>query len=131
MTPQIFSILISKLTVKEDILESRKVGYAKVPGSTPTHIAHSRHCHLTTNQIELAGLMSKDIKTSRSATAAEVLRRDRGVVLENVYFNLQTNLAHVYHMGTHTCTPHLETCRKKKHMAKILQVPRQISLARK
>ena len=36
-------------------------------------------------------------------------------------FNPQTNLVHVYHMGTHTCTPHLETCRKKKCMAKILQ----------
>ena len=38
-----------------------------------------------------------------------------------VDFNLQTNMTHVYHMGTHTCTPHLETCIKKKCMAKILQ----------
>ena len=36
---------ISKLPVKEDILESGKVEYAKVPGSASTHIAHSRHCH--------------------------------------------------------------------------------------
>ena len=36
-------------------------------------------------------------------------------------FNPQTNIAQVYHMGTHTCTPWLETQRKKKHMAKILQ----------
>ena len=41
-------------------------------------------------------------------------------------FNPQTNLAHVYHMGTHARTPYLETCREKKHMAKL-----QISLARK
>ena len=39
-----------------------------------------------------------------------------------VEFNPQTNIAHVYHMGTHRCTPHqLETWRKKKCMAKILQ----------
>ena len=38
-----------------------------------------------------------------------------------VDFNPRINIAQVYHMGTHTCTPQLETWRKKKHMAKILQ----------
>ena len=38
-----------------------------------------------------------------------------------VDFNPRTNIAFVYHMGTHTCTPQLETRRKKKCMAKILQ----------
>ena len=38
-----------------------------------------------------------------------------------VDFNPQTNIALVNHMGTHTCTPRLETRRKKKCMAKILQ----------
>ena len=38
-----------------------------------------------------------------------------------VDFNPWTNIALVYHMGTHTCTPQLETRRKKKRMAKILQ----------
>ena len=38
-----------------------------------------------------------------------------------VDFNPWTNIAQVYHMGTHTCTPQLETWRKKKRMAKILQ----------
>ena len=38
-----------------------------------------------------------------------------------VDFNPRTNIALIYHMGTHTCTPQLETRRKKKRMAKILQ----------
>ena len=38
-----------------------------------------------------------------------------------VDFNPWTNIAQVYHKGTHSCTPWLETWRKKKRMAKILQ----------
>ena len=50
-----------------------------------------------------------------------VMKRQGCGARKFVDFNLQTNLAHVYHMGTHTCTPRLEARRKKKCMAKILQ----------
>ena len=65
--------------------------------------------------------MSEAMKTSRSVTATDVWQKDRGVVPGNLSTSIWTNIAHVYYMGTHSCTPHLETWRTKKHMAKILE----------
>ena len=120
MTPQI-GILISKLPVKEDILESGKVEYANVPGSAQTHIAHSA-LSLNNQPNRFSWLNVKGYKNLKICDSCRcVVKRQGCGTRKFVNFNLQTNLAHVYHMGTHTCTPHLETCRKKKHMAKILQ----------
>ena len=64
--------------------------------------------------------MSKAIHTSRSATAADVWQKDGCGARKFVDFNPQTNIAHVYHMGTYSCIPHVETWRKKD-MAKVLE----------